>query len=216
MLWPNGAIDTTQPHGLHLRIPHDDRCRNKRSARRIRAAKTYLDDETEATVRGFDQDGSLRARAPEHLTRILAAAARATFEDTAAAVNFVEMPLQDTETGARHVVTVAKGADRTPAALLKQAQARIGSSRLNSTLAMRTTDHACSASRVGDAVSAGPAIEEVPHPCSSGGVGLGRLRTTPVNSRTLAAAPRLSTRLASFTASQINPGAVARKVSSGG
>lgn len=125
VLWPHGAIDTAQPHGLHLRIPHDDRCRNKRSARRIRAAKTYLEDETETTVRGFDPDGSLRGHAPEYLTRILAAAARATFEDTEGAVNFVEMPLHDTETGARYVVTVAKGADRTPAALLTHAQARI-------------------------------------------------------------------------------------------
>lgn len=116
VLWPNGSIDTTRGHGLHLRIPHDDRCRSTRVARKIRAAKTYLEDETEATVRGFDPDGSLRGRAPEHLARILGAAARATFEDTAGAVNFVEMPVEDTRTGNRYVITVAKGADRTPAA----------------------------------------------------------------------------------------------------
>lgn len=93
--------DTAQLHGLHPRIPHDDPA-GKRSARRIRAAKTYLEDETEATIRGSSP-----------------AAARATFEST---VNFIEMPLHDTETGARYVVTVAKGANRIPAKFLKHAQ----------------------------------------------------------------------------------------------
>ena len=125
VLWPNGSIDTTRGHGLHLRIPHDDRCRDEASAREIRVAKTYLESEIESLVRGFNPDGSLRGSAPEFLAHTMGAAARAMFEDTAGAVNFVEMPLEDTTTGNRYVITVAKGASRTPAALLKEAQARI-------------------------------------------------------------------------------------------
>lgn len=126
-LWPNGGIDTTASnHGyLTMRIPHDDRCRTKRVATKIRADKTYLESAIEAEVRGFDKDGSLRATATEYIARSIGAAARAMFEDNPEAVNYMEMTVHNPESGNSYVITAAKSDGQTPSALYKKSLERI-------------------------------------------------------------------------------------------
>lgn len=126
-LWPNGAIDTTASNrgNLTMRIPHDDRCRTKRAATKIRADKTYLESAIESEVHGFDKGGSLRASATEYIAKSIGAAARAMFEDNPEAVNYMEMTVRDPETGHAYVITAAKSKDQTPSALHKKALERI-------------------------------------------------------------------------------------------
>ncbi|MBJ7481773.1 hypothetical protein ACU5JM_09590 [Rhodococcus erythropolis] len=126
-LWPNAVIDTKASNSgyLTMRIPHDDRCKTKRAATKIRAAKTYLESEIEACVRGFDTDGSMRADATAYLGHTMGAAARAAFEDNAEAINYLEMTVQDRDTNKVYVITAARSESQTPSALHKQALSRI-------------------------------------------------------------------------------------------
>ncbi|WP_233405585.1 hypothetical protein [Rhodococcus sp. Ni2] len=126
-LWPNAVIETKASNSgyLTMRIPHDDRCETKRAATKIRAAKTYLESEIEACVRGFHKDGSMRADATAYLGRTMGAAARAAFEDNEAAINYIEMTVHDPETNRAFVIAAAKSAEQTPSALHKAALARI-------------------------------------------------------------------------------------------
>ena len=126
-VWKDAVIDLTGQHGrgLVIKIPHDSRCRTKAAAKKIRAAKTYLESEIEAQVRGFDKDGSLRADATAYIGRTIGAAARAAFEDNDLAVNYLEMQVSDPVTGKRYVITAAKSAPQLPAALHSEAKQRI-------------------------------------------------------------------------------------------
>lgn len=126
-LWPNASIETKASNGgyLTLRIPHDDRCKTKRAATKIRAAKTYLESEIESCVRGFSEDGSMRADAPAYIGHTMGAACRAAFEDNEAAINYIEMTVHDPVTNQAYVITAARSESQTPSALHKKALARI-------------------------------------------------------------------------------------------
>jgi len=125
-LYPDAVIDTTGGSDeLVFRFPHDSRCRTKTSAAKIRAAKTYLQEETEAMVLGFAPDGAFRTEAPRYIAVTLAAAARAAFEDEPAAENFLEFKVHDDDTGQCFVVTARRSAGKEPAEMLTQARAQI-------------------------------------------------------------------------------------------
>lgn len=126
VLYPDAVIDTTGGSDeLVFRFPHDSRCRTKTSAAKIRSAKTYLQEETEAMVLGFAPDGSFRTEAPRYLAATVAAAARAAFEDEPAAENFLEFKVHDEETGQCFVVTARRSAGKDPAELLAEAREQI-------------------------------------------------------------------------------------------
>jgi len=125
-LYPDAVIATSGGRDeLVFRFEHDSRCRTKASAAKIRAAKTYLQDETEAMVLGFAPDGAFRTDAPRHIAATMAAAARAAFEDEPAAENFLEFKVHDDDTGQCFVITTRRSAGQEPAELLAQARNQI-------------------------------------------------------------------------------------------